>query len=266
MKLAVALALLLVLVVAAVLVVGLLHTRAPVVGGGASETWAELAADPVRHDKFRLLRDQITPNIPKLDWDRVRSQLKANLRDDHEWIGIIDVKDGVPRVTAKQRGGRSHITPELFKKYSERRGMFLFHTHTPDVCGLPTAADISSSIDSTRSTRFAAHLVISENGMYAYGATDRLTRQIWSDPTPRLSVLTRMYDAYTMLEGRRSWEPWTLLDLRTALRRHGIAFHAIRSEGLGKKCFSSTSPVNHDYLAKMHTWIREEEGRVRQKI
>lgn len=258
--------LLIILVVIAAIVISRRRSDTFLVLGGAARTWKALTKNPIKHDKHRLSRDEIVNRIPYLNWGIVHKQLRPAVLDDHEWVGLIDIKNGNPVIIQKERGGKGHISPEQLKKYTERQAMFLFHTHTKGTCGIPTAADIAASLDSTHNSRFAGHVVVSENGLYVYGATDDLINKIWSDPAPRLAILTHMYDVYTMMEGRRSWNNWSMAEFKSTLRRYGIMFHAVNNEAPHKKCFKSSSSINYEYINKMHTWIREEEDRVRKKI
>lgn len=224
------------------------------------DTWLSLSQDRDAYAQYFKERADILNNL-ELDWSEVMREIVPKLKDDREYIGLIDAKNGAtgwklsivaieasPVVKGTVGDGITYasVPAELVEKMAKKPAMFIFHTHPDDPKGspLPSSADVSTAISMAYAGMFAGNVMISRYGAFLYAPSWQVYKDIHESTDPELAMRHYRHDAVAAMESIRSWKEWTLTDYQRLFDMHKLLFVV----------YPTSSYTAHSYLLKFRSY------------
>jgi hypothetical protein len=217
-------------------------------------TWADLVKDKPALRQYWKEHNQVYSHLA-LDWTAVRAELAPILRQNREWAGRMDIVDGKPVIVEKLASpfavgenvsGRTAamVPAEIVKKLDDKPSLFVFHTHPKGVCELVSSSDVVAAILQTYLGRTAAHVLVTPDSIVLYGVRPSLYNEIWSSPQPHFAALRKAYDAYTAMEGMRSWgRNYKVRDVEALMERHHLFYVVYPLDGYAQLYYNMSYPT-----------------------
>lgn len=245
--------------------------------GGNSETkpWQEFKSWEDLHKnkaaKMQYFADRAAViNNPNLDWSEVLAVINPKLKEDREYIGIVNLdKDGKTLKLVEYEASPLRISDhfsettfasipsELVTKYASKPGMIIFHTHPSNIKGnpLPSSHDLSTAIYFGASSKFAASAVISRYGVLMYGIDWPVYKAINDAKNWKLATLNYSHDVVAAHEAIRSWRQYTLDDYLKFYPQHRLFIFSFPSSEMVGDMRKDTylgkleSPIDHSLIS-----------------
>jgi len=207
------------------------------------ENWDQLQKDPVAKKEYLEEKNKII-EYPNLDWSDVLKELLTKLKENREYIGIINLNKKTNKLYIKKYEGSPTTADEensdttfasipsyLVDKYSNIVGLFMFHTHPEDIRGspLPSSYDLSAALYFSSISRFAASVIISRYGVLMYGLSIYGYNFLSKSKDYNLAVLNLSFDVIAAHESIRSWSKWRLSDYSKFYERYKMFMHIFPS-------------------------------------
>lgn len=210
------------------------------------QTWEELESDPKAYDSYKKAC-RAALRRPGFDWSKVLEQVEPLLKEDREYVGLLNLSRKVPGLlevvhlepgpkaskTAKKGDELVYaaIPANIVKRVTKRPALFLFHTHpaSPSTWPLPSSLDLAASIYLGSMHRYAAEAVISRYGATVYGLSEQGLESISKANDPRLATINLKHDVVAAHEAIRSWKPYRLADYEQFYDRHQLYYLSVPS-------------------------------------
>jgi hypothetical protein len=141
------------------------------------------------------------------DWSEVRKAAKPMVNSDREWAGIIDIVDGVPKVTYKypsETKAQGDVATVDSEKARERPGYYVFHTHPVGYSNLISPADAVIAATCSFYGKYACSVVMCDESITFYGLTIPTIDLLLKDPHPRLALAKYQLDIYNVISSLHS--------------------------------------------------------------
>lgn len=190
------------------------------------DTWEKLQKNAIAKKEYLDQRNNII-NDPNLDWSDVLTEINPKLKENREYIGVINLRpntnklyivkyEGSPTSSDEENSDTTFasIPSELVNKYSNIVALFMFHTHPEDIRGspLPSSHDLSAALYFGSISRFASSVIISRYGVLMYGLSTHGYNLLTKTKDYNLAVLNLSFDIISAHESIRSWTNWKLDD------------------------------------------------------
>jgi hypothetical protein len=190
------------------------------------DTWEKLQKNTMAKKEYLLEKNNVINN-PNLDWSDVLKEIMPKLKENREYIGVINIKpntnklyivkyEGSPTSSDEENSDTTFasIPSELVHKYSNIVALFMFHTHPEDIRGspLPSSHDLSAALYFGSISRFASSIIISRYGVLMYGLSTHGYNILTKAKDYNLAVLNLSFDIISAHESIRSWTNWKLDD------------------------------------------------------
>jgi hypothetical protein len=190
------------------------------------DTWEKLQKNPIAKKEYLIQKNRVI-NDPNLDWSDVLKEIMPKLKENREYIGVINIKtnsnklyivkyEGSPTSSDEEDSDTTFasIPSELVNKYSNMVALFMFHTHPEDIRGspLPSSHDLSAALYFGSISRFASSIIISRYGVLMYGLSLHGYNILAKAKDYNLAVLNLSFDIISAHESIRSWNSWKLDD------------------------------------------------------
>jgi len=207
------------------------------------ESWDKLQKDPIAKKEYLDEKNKII-EYPKLDWSDVLTELLPKLKENREYIGIINLNKNTNKLYIKKYEGSpttadeedsdttfASIPSHLVDKYSNMVGLFMFHTHPEDIRGspLPSSYDLSAALYFSSISRFAASVIVSRYGVLMYGLSISGYNLLTKSKDYNLAVLNLSFDIISAHESIRSWSKWKLDDYIEFYKRYKMFMYVFPS-------------------------------------
>ena len=190
------------------------------------DTWEKLQKNAIAKKEYLAQRNNVI-NDPNLDWSDVLTEINPKLKENREYIGVINLRpntnklyivkyEGSPTSSDEEDSDTTFasIPSELVNKYSNMVALFMFHTHPEDIRGspLPSSHDLSAALYFGSISRFASSVIISRYGVLMYGLSTHGYNLLTKTKDYNLAVLNLSFDIISAHESIRSWTNWKLDD------------------------------------------------------
>lgn len=234
----------------------------------AYDTWEDLMKDEGATAQYFEQRAAVINN-PNIDWGPVLREILPKLGENREYIGLVNLDPDeytlrlaaseaspVEAGTLKSDTAFAAVPGELVAKYAKRPALFIFHTHPADPRGspLPSSHDLSTCIYLAATARFAASVVISRYGVFAYGLDWGGYKAVNEAQDWTLAMLNLSHDIVAAHEAVRSWSAHTLQDYLAFYARHRLFIFVYPTpEMVGDSrhysyLWNLESPIDHEVI------------------
>jgi hypothetical protein len=171
------------------------------------KTWDSLlTSSDELYDQYFNDKSLALTRLPS-DWSEVRKAAKPMVNSDREWAGIIDIVDGVPKVTFKYPSDTKAQENEAkvdLTKAQERTGYYVFHTHPAGYSNLISSADAVIAASCSFYGRYACNVVMCDESITLYGLTIPTINLLHKNPHPHLALAKYQLDIYNVISSVRS--------------------------------------------------------------
>ena len=190
------------------------------------KTWDDLKNNEDSLNEYLEERTKAINN-PNLDWSEVLNVVNPKLKENREYIGIVNIHNNskklyISRLEASPTVTNSldsdtifaNIPEELVSEMCEIPGLFIFHTHPADIRGspLPSSHDLLTAINLGAVSRYAGSVVISRYGVLVHGLDWNSYKAINSARDWEAVLLNYSFDVISAHESIRSWSNYNLDD------------------------------------------------------
>jgi hypothetical protein len=232
------------------------------------DTWDNLQKNLIAKKEYLADKNKVI-NDPNLDWSDVLKEILPKLKENREYIGIINMNKNTNKLYLKKYEGSpttadeedsdttfASIPSELVNKYSNMVGLFMFHTHPEDIRGspLPSSYDLSAALYFGSISRFAASVIISRYGVLLYGLSKNGYQFLTKSRDYNLAVLNLSFDIIVAHESIRSWSSWRLTDYIKFYDRYKMFMYVFpSSEYIADNIkyeneWNITNPISYDLI------------------
>lgn len=195
-------------------------------------TWTRIKKDKEAFDQYIKYRNKVH-NSFKFDWTNVWKQVKPKLYIKKESIGLIKCElDGKTLYVDCMHTSRTdYISHTLTKKYSNKIGYYIFHTHPIDkkVSPLPSDQDILVSLLYSLDLTFLGEVLISEYGIFIYYLPMSIRNHILQNNN-YLAYFTYCYNVISAWNSFLSMNKYRIQDRISILKRFGMHIHHISTK------------------------------------
>lgn len=232
------------------------------------KSWNALKKD-TKATKAYLVDKQAILENPNIDWTMVMLEVLPKLKDNYEYIGLINIKDdnktmyvseihksNIENGTINDDTTFAAISSELLEKMANIPALFMFHTHPDDkrACQLPSSQDIAASIYYATHGHYAASILISTYGILLYGVNDEMMRHFYKN-NPRnfkLAQSNYIHDVVAAHESIRSWNKHKMKDYINFFEKYRMFLYVYPSPAFVAEnrriTYDLLGPIDHDFI------------------
>jgi hypothetical protein len=198
--------------------------------------WNSLLKDKNAYQSYMDERNKLIEK-PIVDWSKVSAEIGPLLRENREYMILIDVVDGCAKIqkieasasnahSEKHKNTFASINPELYKRFINIPALITGHTHPNDTrCDpFPSVSDIYLAASKSAYNRYAGDVVFCRYGVIFYGLESKLSNDLLTNNFPH-SVDVFLNDIVMAHQAMRSWTSYSNLDYVAFFRQYRMFFH-----------------------------------------
>lgn len=241
------------------------------------ESWTALRAAPAAYDAYWRDRTAARAKLPA-DWTAVRETLAPLLKEDREWIGLINLVDGAPQVVHKEPGPTklstagpgAELPAEVVERVACRPAMYLFHTHPKGLSSMASPVDASTAVMGLYGGHYAGHVIVAPEVIALYTPTNSTINRLWDETHPHLAAMRTALDVYSSVAALRSWGTfYSYTDFEKVCTDLGLAYYLFPGDGFMQQyynyVFSSPDWVDTERLALFARHIEKAQTAVKSR-
>ena len=201
------------------------------------DTWEEVTNNGHLRAQYWADRQEFLANLSD-NWDDVRKEAKPLLEDGQEWVGLINIVDGKPKIVAKLPSGvkvkdvshhviNAYVPAEVVNKLINKPAMIFFHTHVNEGSPIISPTDACRVAHTGWLGHYAGEMMICDRTISLYGLTEKAMHTLWDDPHSAFVASRLSYDIYTAMHGMRSMPDgsYTIKDIENVLEHRGVYYY-----------------------------------------
>lgn len=234
------------------------------------KSWKSLKKDIKATNTYLNDKQSILEN-PNIDWTQVMLEVLPKLKENYEYIGLINIKEdnktmyvseihksSIENGTIDDDTTFAAISSELLEKMANIPALFMFHTHPDDkrACQLPSSQDIAAAVYYATHGHYAASILISTFGIMLYGVNNEMMKYFYKNPSNdfKLAQSNYIHDIVAAHESMRSWNKHRIKDYVDFFAQYRMFLYIYPSS----RFIANKSYVTYDLLNSIdHEFIEQ---------